>query len=243
MAPDLERLLADAPYSGTELAVRSGVSRSTRHRILTGEVDPRLGTLRELAIAAGYDLELSFVPLSDPDAAWAARTLIDRTFLVEPTAGVEQWVSRLRRIVPDGDALRIARAAGEASALLRRPGTLFRAGRVAESDLAAAAELVDGRWAASGSAVLQRLDPDAAIAGPIILYTDDPVGFAELLPELRSCEPEAAALVIAPYAEELGIDTRTDGALRLVAPVQGLIDAFGVGGALGAAAAAVAGRW
>jgi transcriptional regulator with XRE-family HTH domain len=42
-----------------ELASASGVPQATVARIESGEVDPRLGTLRKLLHACGYDLELA----------------------------------------------------------------------------------------------------------------------------------------------------------------------------------------
>ena len=45
-----------ANISDSALAQRSGVSRSTIHRIDNGAASPTMRTLRELAIAAGLDI-------------------------------------------------------------------------------------------------------------------------------------------------------------------------------------------
>src|SRR6218665_3688279 len=69
-----------AGLTASELARRAGVNRSTLHRISVGAVEPSLDTLHELAIVHGLELEVRLSPLSDPDAALAARHLFDPAF-------------------------------------------------------------------------------------------------------------------------------------------------------------------
>jgi len=88
--------------SPTSLRARSDVSRATQRRIDTGESDVTLGTLRELAIAAGLDIALDLVPLSDPEAAAGARALLDETVkpdTVSPAAAA--WLESLLRLTAD----------------------------------------------------------------------------------------------------------------------------------------------
>ena len=238
----VKSLLTESGQSSVTLARLSGVSRSTQFRIDSGAIDPRIGTLRDLAIAAGVDVRLDVVPLSDPDAAVAARLILDPTFTMAPSRGVSEWIDRLARMAGD-DPVEIVRNAGRCSTLRNRAGAVYLAGYVDDSKLLGAAEGSGARWLLSGAAVLSRIsDADVAVA-PSVLYTEDSHRLMRLLDNMRAVRPEKADLIIADYSTDLTVDSwRADG-LGLVAPIQALIDSFGIGGTLAEAAEQLARTW
>lgn len=257
----IDQIFEGSVLSKSALAARSGLARSTPYRIRDGLVDPAIGTVRELALAAGFDLALSLAPLSDPDAARAARVILDPRFnasyvLSEGTRGVNEWVERLHRWVPGGDPVEIVRTAGQSSSLLHRPGAVFLRGHVTELKLASAGDFSQQDWFLSGAAVIARigeLPDDSALPdesrterstlGPYIVHTADPHRFTRLLDNMDEVRPEKASLIVTEHTEGVGVDSWEDGKIKLVAPIQGLIDAFGIGGALGQAAEHIARSW
>ena len=253
----VDQIIEGSGLSKSALAARSGLARSTQYRIRDGLVDPAIGTVRELALAAGFELVLSLEPLSDPDAARAARVLLDPRFeasyvLSGGMRGVDAWVERLRRWVPDGNPVDIVRQAGQSSSLLHRPGTVFLRGHVTELKLASAGDFSQQDWLLSGAAVIDRIvesddqgAPSGTRARPYIVYSADTHRFARLLDNMEVVRPEKANLIIAEHTDGVGVgvDWWADSKIKLVAPIQGLIDAFGIGGALGQAAERIARSW
>lgn len=248
----IDRIVEESGLSKASLSARSGIARSTLYRIRDGLVDPTVGSIRELALSAGYDLELSLAPLSDSDAARAARVILDPLFaasfeLSQPDRAAEAWIERLRRWVPNGDPVEICRTAGESSSLLHRQGAIFLRGRVTELKLASAGEFSKREWFLSGAAVIDRIGEPGGDAGddkmPFVVYTDDPRRFDRLLDNMEHVRPEKATLIIAERTDGIGIDAWKDGKIELVAPIQGIIDAFGIGGRLAVAAEQNARNW
>lgn len=210
----LDRVVAEVAsvpdgLSAADVARRAGINRSTLHRITRGAVEPSLSTLRELAIVHGLDVSVQLRPLSDPDAADAARLLLDPDMGpaaesdVEsdgaagggPSSGVREWVDRLGRVADlarppaDGDdtpvILKILSVAGRAADLRRRPGAVLLQGRRDALRLASAGEASGARWAVSGGAALEVWDraggTGAAIPVPGILWVSDVTSAAALL--------------------------------------------------------------
>ena len=249
MVPNMRQLLEEVrAVSGLDrraLARRSGVSRSTVYRIEGAQVDPSVGTLRELALAAGFDLDVSLAPLSDPDAAMAARVILAAPTGVELLPAVTEWVARLRRWVPDGDPVEIVRTAGMSSSLLKRTGAVFLSGDVDELKIAAASDFADAPWVLSGLSGITRLKPDGdtTTIGPYVAYSGDPHRLVRRLANMTTCLPQDAHLIIAPYTSDLIVDALDDGAIHVVAPIQALVDAFGIGGPLGDDAEIIARSW
>jgi predicted transcriptional regulator len=93
-----------AGISQRELAARSGVPQSTIARIESGAVDPRVGTLRRLLRACGFDLEVE--PLLGQD--------VDRSLLRAQLAMTP--AERLR------NAVRVSHFMSRLRAAPRRPG-------------------------------------------------------------------------------------------------------------------------
>ena len=248
----VDQIVTESGLSKASLSTRSGVARSTLWRIRDGLVDPTIGSLSELALSAGFELQLSLAPLSDPEAARAARVILDPLFaasleLTQPHRAVMGWIERLNRWVPSGDPVELCRTAGESSSLLHRKGAIFLRGRVTELKLASAGEFSKKDWLLSGAAVIDRIGdldstpPDNGM--PYVVYTEDPRRFERLLDNMEHIRPEKATLIIAERTDGIGIDAWKDGKIELVAPIQGLIDAFGIGGNLGVAAEHIARSW
>jgi transcriptional regulator with XRE-family HTH domain len=109
-------------FSASVVARRAGVSNSTLHRVMNDQVDPSIGTLREIAVACEVELALNTRPLADAAAAAAARVILEAGYLPSLPA-VDLWIKRLGRQAGD-DPIQIVEAAGRASSpLLRlRPG-------------------------------------------------------------------------------------------------------------------------
>lgn len=244
--------LAEPPdgVSSVEFARRSGVGRTTIHRIANGTVEPTLSTLRELAIAHLYSLKLELVPLSDPLAAVALRMLVDPAFEkldaeeVSPDdpAGLGAWIERLRRF-DDVDTAAIT--AARASSLLHRDGAVFLRGDRSGRRLASAGEASGQTWALSGAAGLEYAT-GAPVPGPGILWVDEDAASAAslLLDTHRGVESAAVADVIVARAHPaVFVDRYADGPFWYVAPTQLLLDSIGLGGAAEEAAKLVWRSW
>jgi transcriptional regulator with XRE-family HTH domain len=244
--------LAEPPegVSSVEFARRSGVARTTIHRIANGTVEPTLSTLRELAIAHLFSLKLELVPLSDPLAAVALRVLVDPAFEkldveeVDPDdpADLEAWVERLRRF---DDVDTAAVTAARASSLLHREGAVFLRGDHSGRRLASAGEASGQTWALSGAAGLEYVT-GSPVEGPSILWVDEDAASAAslLLDTHRRVESAAGAHVIVARAHPaVFVDRHADGLLWYVAPTQLLLDSIGLGGAVEETAMLVQRSW
>jgi hypothetical protein len=208
----------------------------------TDAIDPRVGTLRDLAIAAGFDIDVNLVPLSDPDAARAARTMLDSQYTVEPTKNITAWIARLQRLAGE-DPADIVRTAGECSSLLKRKGAIFLSGHVDEVKLVGAATFTQAPWLLSGRTVLERVADTPNLSGPNIVYSGDTHRLVRVLDNMTQVKPGKADLIITEYVGDLDIDAWEDGRTRMVAPIQALIDGFGLGGSLAEAAETTARSW
>lgn len=244
--------LAETPEGVTsvEFARRAGVGRTTIHRIANGESEPSLGTLRELAIVHGYDLELTLVPLSDPTAAAALRHLVDPAFSALPPSdidastadAVDEWMTRLRRY-PDTDHAAVA--AARASSLLYRRGARVLRGDRSAARLASAGDASGAHWALSGAAGLSYVTGNE-VDGVAVLWVDrDPDEVSRyLLDTHRSVENAAAAQVIVARAHpSVFVDEHRGGPFVYVAPTQLLLDSIGLGGLTEATALLVQHGW
>lgn len=222
----------------------SGVSVSSIHRIQHGQTDPQLGTLRELAIACGLELQILTRPLADPGAAQSARYLLEEGFTPHSESDTVQWSERFQRAGLQ-DPIDILRFAGQASGLLslQKPSVYLR-GEVGTLRLASAGEASGTRWALSGKPHLE-LGVGSDLRGPQVLWTDKPtlVGslLADSLAEARSAS--TASVIVAEATEALFHNSFTVERVNYVAPIQALIDGFSLGGQLADAARDIAEGW
>ncbi|MCU6481296.1 helix-turn-helix domain-containing protein [Arthrobacter sp. A2-55] len=230
--------------SKSYVASASGVSRSTIHRIQHGETDPTLGTLRELAIACGLDLDLQVRPLSDPFAAQAARMLLEQGFEPDSLAEANQWVNRLHRLGLQ-DPVAVIDYAGRASGLLAlgAPSVYLR-GDIDTLRLASAGDATGARWALSGQPHLE-LGAGRAVAGVKVLWAEEPRLAASLLADTlkEARSPHTATVVVAAALPAVFHASFKSGGLNYVAPIQALIDGFSLGGQLAGVAATIAKEW
>lgn len=231
MDTDLAQLIARTDASRSEIARRAGVPRSTLYRALTGNADVRLGTLRELAYAAGFRLELRYAPTSDPDAADAARALLGE-WKGELSAGVRSWMERLQRYAEGGTVVDLVSEAGSASSLLTREDAIRMCGPFSADRLASAGYATEQPWALSGVDALEALGLDVEHDGIHILWTDDPERAKQLL--LDTGRPantaEGVDLIICRPSSLTLTDIREIEGIRLVSPTQAVIDCMGLSG-------------
>lgn len=222
----------------TEVARRSGVSRSTIMRIQNGTVSPSVSTLTELAIACGKQLHLTTRPLSDPHAAQAARLMLEDGFVPDDQGQTEAWVNRLKRLCLDGP-VDIVQTAARASAPRQRQGAHFFAGRRAMLAAASAGDASGGDWAISGEPILDLEN------GTVVLHCQDSRRCAGLLREsMRETNSAATAdLIVLEAGPATFYDAWEQDGVRMAAPIQGLLDCIGLGGQLGQAALDEARRW
>lgn len=244
--------LAEAPtgVSSVEFARRSGVGRATIHRLATGASEPTLATLRELAIAHGYDLDLRLLPLSDPHAAAALRHLTDPAFEAltpedvdrESAQEVHEWIARLERY---DDIDRAAVAAARASALLERRGAVYLRGEHSASRLASAGDSFGEGWALSGATGLEFVTGSAVDGVGVLWVAGDAEAAARTLYDThrRVEHPAGANVVVASAHPSVFVDVHLAGPIRFVAPTQLMLDSIGLGGMTEATALVVQLGW
>lgn len=227
----LPEAVARMPYSKTDLARRAAVSRTT---VLAVNDDPsraRVDTLRELALALGYDLSIVLERASDPLAAAAARVMLGDLTLEGQKDGaeLEAWIDRLNRYSA-GESISIIPEAARLSSAQHRSGRHLLAGRVDADRLISAGRASEARWVLSGSASLDALG--AETGRTVVLWSEHANRVAELLADThrRVRVVTAADLVVAPAHATVFEGSTTIEDVNLVSPIQGIIDAFANGG-------------
>lgn len=214
------------------IAERSGVSRSQLYRIDAGVSSPSLETLREIAIATGLDVEIDFVPLSDPYVAIAARLMLGEQLTESEEAS--RWVERLARNALETTTA-ICAYAGSASNPRHRRGTAAFRGKFSPLTLVDAASAANGQWAASGALALNALTESSPALGPTILWVQEVELVAQVLSLSMRRRDEASSIadvIVAKAPEILFANGVEQNGLHLVSPLQAIIDGFGLGGAL-----------
>jgi hypothetical protein len=216
------------------------------HRVLNAQVDPSIGTLREIAFACGLALTLETRRTSDPDAAAAARFMLDGSYTRPATPEVDEWVQRLGRMADAGDPMEVVRVAAESSSPLCRPGAVLLAGSVALGRLASAGDASRGRWAISGAAGLYLPTADSPAPSVTILWCDKVHTVLHLLGDagLRETHRRDRAAVAVIHAEpELHVGSFTRGYIRYAAPIQIVLDCIAQGGQVAEDATEEARSW
>jgi transcriptional regulator with XRE-family HTH domain len=227
-------------------ARRAGVSASTMHRILNNLVDPSVGTLYEIALACGVQLDLTTRPLSDPWAAAAARGLLEGGYEAPSDSRITAWQDRLQRMAASADPVDIVTAAALASGPLHRPGAVLLQGEVTLARVASAGDASKGRWAVSGAAGLYLPPPSDVVPPVTILWCEDVRTVTHLLAdtELRQSQrPGRAVLAVIAAEPQLFNGSFTEGIVRYAAPIQVILDCVGQGGALARDATEEAMSW
>jgi hypothetical protein len=205
------------------------------HRILNDRVDPSVGTLREIALACGIQIDLATRPLSDPLAAAAARALLEGGYEPPADPGVAAWQERLHRTAASDKPVDIVKSAAVASGPLYRPGAVLLHGEVTLARVASAGDASKGHWAVSGAAGLYLPLPSAAVPPVTTLWCEDVRTVMHLLAdtELRqSPRPDRAVLAVISAEPQLFRGSFTEGFVRYAAPIQIILDCIAQGGAL-----------
>lgn len=230
MDTDLAQLIARTEVSRSEIARRAGVPRSTLYRALEGNSGVRLGTLRELACAAGFQLELHYTPTSSPDAADAARMLLGEGEGAQLTQGVEEWAERLQRYVGNGTVVDLLEEAGSASSLLKREAAIRMRGVFSADRLASAGYATGKDWALSGVDALEALGVEVGNDGIHVFWSEDPQHAKQLLLDTGriSKAAEDVDLIICEPSVLTFADSREFEGIRLVSPTQAIIDCMGL---------------
>lgn len=227
---------------------RPSHARSTIQRIHKGVTSPTMETLRELALATGYDLDLRLVPASDPAAAVAARVIADpATPIPEDLEGwamstpdevrqITEWVERLGRQVSD-DRRGLLQLAGRYSAPQHRKGARFfapKSGLAQEQTIEVAdSALRPLSGALSGVAAARVYLGNAPDPGPVVAWSTDVDAVAERLSAtLREAdEYQPAGVLVAPTMQAYLVDmfTPPNWEQQIVSPIQAAIDLYGLG--------------
>jgi len=240
------------PFSKSELARRAAVSRTTAHSVTEDPSRARVDTLRELALALGYDISIELNRASDPLAAAAARVMLGDGSLHDVLDDLElrEWTMRLERYlgVRAGNTegpktLEILTEAARVSAPHHRESAAMFSGRNDVDRLISVGRASDVRWALSGTASLEALGAEPGKT--VVFWTDQVRHVAELFgaTHRRVRMHTAAEVIVAPahpttFAGSVEIED-----VNLVAPLQGIIDAIAIGGVDRANAESLAGRW
>lgn len=227
--------LAAGGLNATAAARRAGVSGSTVHRILNDAVDPSIGTLREIALACGIDIDLSARPLSDPRAAAAARAMLENGYAPPPDPEVAVWRERLIRFAGSGSPVEIVKAAAASSSPLQRADAVLFSGDVSVGRVASAGDASKGRWAISGASGLYLPSPSSEVSAVTILWCEDTRTVTHLLAEAdlrQTLRRDRAILAVVVSEPELFAGSFAEGIVRYAAPIQIVIDCLAQGGAV-----------
>lgn len=245
---NLTAFLNETTIAPTELARMAGVSRNTEWSLRRDPSRAKLRTLRELALACGLDIKIDTVAASDPYASAAARVMVGDlpAESVDDQEQLSEWVARLERWGPDAAPLQLTEMAASVSAPQNRSGAVFLIGRHDPDRLTSAALASAEPWALSGAPALDSLDVEPIPStSPAVLWTavPDVVTGMLLSTHRKTTVASAANVIVVPLHQAVLIGGASLGGVKLVSPVQAVIDSLGVGGELGVAAHNIAGRW
>jgi transcriptional regulator with XRE-family HTH domain len=224
--------LLESGLNAATAARRAGVSASTLHRILTDQVDPSVGTLREIAIGCGEDLSISSRMISDWRAAAAARSMLEEGYSV-PEVEIADWRDRLTRLAEGNDPIEIVTAAAHASAPLHRDGAAWYTGTMTIGSVASAGDASGGQWALSGAAGLHLPELGELTPAITVLWCSEVRLVSQLL--AASDVPttdriDRVTLAVVRGELELFEGSFTRGLVHYAAPIQIVIDCLSLGG-------------
>lgn len=238
--------LLGAGLNASTVARQAGVSASTLHRILTNQVDPSIGTLREIAIGCGVDLSVSSRTISDWRAAAAARSMLEDGYVMPVDDEIASWESRLIRLVNGDDPVDLVNAAARASSPLHRAGALWYASSTTIGFAASAGDAAGGQWALSGAAGLSLPELGEPLPPITLLWCSDVRAVSQFLAasEMRTTERiERVTLAVVRGEPELFAGSFTQGPVHYAAPIQIVIDCLSLGGAVASDAREEAMSW
>lgn len=245
---DVAELIEEMGRTPSATARATGLSRMTVHRLRDGVSSPTLATLRELALAVGYDIDVRLTPASDPAAAVAARVMADpATPPLEDLAGwgmtdpsdveaITEWVARLER-QGGNDPQRLLALAGRSSAPQHRKGARFFAPKpgLTQKQIVEIANSALGSLtgALSGVAAARVYLGHAPDPGPVVAWTSDLAAVAQRLAATlhEADEYQPAGVLLAPTMPAYFVDMMTPPVweYQIVSPIQTAIDLYGLG--------------
>ena len=144
--------------------------------------------------------------------------------------GISDWMKRIERFVGDGDAHDLLEEAGRASSLLSREDAMRMRGTFSPDRLASAGYATGDDWALSGVDSLEALGVPVSAEGIHVLWTSQPKHAVQLLLDtgsVASTDHDVDLIICKPSVLTLRGVIELDG-IRLVSPVQGMIDCMGL---------------
>ncbi len=231
--------IANAGLNPHRVSRRAGVSQSTMSRVLAGRVDPSLGTLTEIAFACGLELELAVRPSSDPDAARAARSILEENYPDSADAQIMVWQDRLTRYAEDEDPVSLVATAAMHASPLRRRGVMMFTGEVTMGHLASVCDTTLGNCVVSGAAGLFLPDTYDLAPATTILWSENPRHTQQLLTDsaLKPTErPDCATIAVLHAEPSLFANSFTQGIVVYAAPLQLMLDCLSQSGGVADAA-------
>lgn len=231
--------ISETSLSPNQVSRRAGISQSTMSRVLAGRVDPTAGTLTEIALACGFELDFAARPSSSLDAARAVRAMFEAGYPEDDDEVLTRWQERLIRFAASSDPVSLLRTAAQyASPLLHSDVVLFT-GDITMGHVASAGDATRGQWAVSGAAGLTLPAPRESAPATTILWTEDPRRAAQLLtdsPLERTTRRKRATVAVLHANPALFVNTFTVGIVTYAAPMQLMLDCIAQGGAVAQAA-------
>ncbi len=242
--PDIAAWVRRSGLTKSAVSALSGASLSTIHRIQNQQTDPQLGTLRELAIACGLDLDVHVRPLADPYAAQAVRMLLETGFSPDNQRKADEWICRFER-AQLSTPFDLLKAAGRSVGLLHlsSPSTYLR-GAATPLRLASAGDASGGQWALSGKSHLE-LAAARELFGQQVIWAEDAGRVVSNLRDSLTVARSAstATVIVAQATPALFQQFFTHERINYVTPVQSLIDGLSLGGILADTATDIAQEW
>jgi transcriptional regulator with XRE-family HTH domain len=220
--------------SRRQVAIQAAVSPSTVTRIENGQLDPTVSVFEQLLAACGFGYSFGdkLIPIANPDAARAARRILDPEAAIAATEGSERLAGRWEKgglITSIGiDRQEIARRAGHLNMMSIRPGKQrfavdswqYVARALRDRDL--------GNWAITGGVAALRYTSIANAPFPVV-YVEDPIAVGRSL-ALKPIEyGPGVTLLPLDDVSAAGIEQTEDGG-RWAAPWQVAIDAYASNG-------------
>lgn len=202
-------------------------------RVLAGRVDPTAGTLTEIALACGFELELHTRPSSNPNAACAARAMLESEY--PDGERLSHWKERLTRFSATPAPVDLLTTAAQYASPLLRTGVVLFTGDVTVGQVASAGDASRARWAISGAAGLRLPQVHEPVPATTILWAENARHAAQLLTDSRlerATRPGRATVAVLTAEHALFTNTFTRGIVTYAAPIQIMLDCLAQGGAV-----------
>lgn len=211
-----------------QIALLAGVSASTVTRIERGEMKPTVEMFERLVGAAGFELETTLKPKSDPLAVAAARSLIEQDAPKVDTGYIRQWM-RLGLVDADGQVKserELAYRAAQSARLAARPGMRNFERTMTWTEAGRAFNAAGIEWANTGDSAANRLLPFADQIWPVFYVADVDAAatVAGLVERVGTYGPSISLMPFDGYSE--AGRWQDDDGMWFADPIQVLIDCY-----------------